>query len=141
MIRAAPEDLDRMRDVGVPGGGGDALGPRLNLRPGRRHAAAADPAHHVMVVAVAVGVAGRAAQPVLRLAVVANDHIDDMLLGQRVQVAIHRGQTDPLTTPLQCRIDLLRRAETVRLLQRAHDCVGLTRPSHARGPTDDARRV
>ncbi len=99
MLRAQAEDLQGVADVGVSGCRSHPLGPRLDLGTPNLHAAPAHPAHHVMMMPRRLVhlLVSRAAQSILRLALIGVYDVCAAVLGQQIQVPVHGGQPDPFT--------------------------------------------
>jgi hypothetical protein len=93
----------------------------------------------MMVVIHTVRGVGRAAQPVLRLPVARVHNISVAEFSETIQPAIHRRQTDAVTPATQLGIDVLRRAETIRLDQHGINGIGLARVTNTPS-TRPARR-
>lgn len=101
---------------------GDAISPTLHAGPLDLDGLAAGPTEEVMVVT-------GAALAVQRFAGIAADDVDEIGLGQQLQRAIHRGQSDAISATSEKGMDLLGAAELVDLRQRArHDLPLPSRP-------------
>ena len=62
-----------------------------------------------------------------RLAVLAVHHVGEVVLGEQIQMPVHRRQADPVAAVAQLVMELLRGPESVRLAQQALDRGGLPR--------------
>ena len=92
---AGAKDLDGVLDVDEAGLGGDAAGPRLDLRPFDFLGLAAATADQVVMVGVGVAAA------VDRLAVGGVDDIDRTSVGEALQVPVDRTEPDPVALATQ----------------------------------------
>jgi hypothetical protein len=125
-LRAEPEELHGVADVGEAGLRGDTLGPLLDGPALHLDAAAAGAAGQVVMVHAAP------ALPVERLAVGVADGVDAALLAEHLQVPVDGGQPDLLSLAPQLGVDLLCAAEAGQGLQRGRQRLRLSRATGSR---------
>ena len=126
-VGAHAEDLDRVRHVAVAEVRRRRLGPPLEVGELHFGAAAAAPAHDVVVMALAVAAA------VDELAVGGLQRIELALVGEQGQVPVDGRQADRLARGPERGVDVLRAAEVVRAQHDVEHRVPLPGPSRGAG--------
>lgn len=91
---ARPNNVDGMRDVAKPVVGGKLGNPALDFRPFDFDGSSTLPAHHVVVVVLAL------TEAIASLAVVTAHHVHDARLRQRSKLVIDGGESDILAAVL-----------------------------------------
>src|SRR5690606_34661484 len=117
-VRAGPDDLHGVADVGKPVFAADSFRPVLHRGIGDLHGAAAVPAHQVvMVVAGAAAVDG--------FTRIGAEYIHLAGVDQALQRAVHGRQTDSLALLPQQLVQLLSGTEVADLVEELGDCSSL----------------